>query len=220
MGEFNMDVIEPLTTLVAAFAGAWAAFLFESRNRKQEEVARQKSAANQALVTLVNMWNIMFEYFEHVVRPTLGRDDAWLNMAATPPGHYGLCEFDAKDLVFLINVGEPQLFMELTLEEQRFWATMNLIQERNAVLLNTVHPSMSSANLPVNTEMDERKLISIIGIDATQRLKNFTPAISQQVEANCRSHIQAFQNLRTTMKRLYPETTFLSSEFKPLNGAA
>ena len=220
MCDLDMNLLDPVTTLVAAFAGAWAAFLFESRKRKREEQGRHKSAANQALVTLVNMWNIMFEYYEKVVLPTKGRDDAWLNMAATPPAHYGLCEFDAKELVFLIDVGEPQLFMELTLEEQRFWGTMHLIQERNAVLLNSVHPAMSSAHLRVNTAMDERSLISIIGIDAAQRLKHFTPAISEQVRANCGSHIRTFQNLRETMKRLYPEMKFLSSEFKTLDGDA
>lgn len=162
----------------------------------------------------------MFEYHEKIVRPTIGRDDAWLNMAATPPAHYGLCEFDAKALVFLIDVGEPQLFMEITLEEQRFWGAVHLIEERNAVLLNAVHPAMSSAELPVNTQMDERVLVSIIGIDAAQRLRNFTPAISEQVRANCGSHICTFHNLRETMKRLYPETKFLTSEFKTLDGDA
>ena len=216
----DIDLIEPITTLVAAFAGAWAAFLFESRKRKKEEREKQRSAANQALVTLVNMWNIMFEYHENIIRPILGRDDAWLNMAATPPAHYGLCEFDAKSLSFLIDIGEPQVFMELTLEEQRFWGTVRVIEERNDVLLNAVHPAMSSAKVPVNSQLDEPHLISIIGIDAAQRLKNFTPAITNQVIKNCGSHIGAFQNLRETMKRLYPEAKFLSSEFKALDGAA
>ena len=215
-----MDLLEPTTTLVAAFAGAWAAFLFESRKRKNEEREKHRSAANRALVTLVNMWNIMFEYHEKIVRPTLGCHDAWLNMAATPPAHYGLCEFDAKSLSFLIDIGQPQVFMEITLEERRFWGTVHLIKERNAVLLNEVHPAMSSADLPVNSQLDEGPLISIIGIDAAQRLKNFTPAITEQVIANCGSHIRIFQNLKETMKRLYPNAKFLSSEFKALNGAA
>ena len=89
-----MDLLEPITTLVAAFAGAWAAFLFESRKRKNEERERYRSSANQALATLSNMWNIMFQYHREVVQPVLGRDDAWLNMAATPPVHYSLSEFD------------------------------------------------------------------------------------------------------------------------------
>ena len=88
------------------------------------------------------------------------------------------------------------------------------------MLLNAVHPAMSSAELPVNTQMDERVLVSIIGIDAAQRLRTFTPAISEQVRANCGSHICTFQILRETMKRLYPETKFLTSEFKTLDGDA
>lgn len=215
----QMDLLEPITTLVAAFAGAWAAFLFESRKRKSEELERYRNSANQALATLSNMWNIMFQYHRTVVHPILGCVDAWLNMAATPLVHYGLSEFDSKSLSFLIDVGEPQVFMEITLEEQRFWGTIHLIEERNAVLLNAVYPAMSSAKLAVNSQLEELHLISIIGIDATQRLRNLTPAIAEQVKSNCASHVTAFQALRQTMKKLYPDMKFLSAEFKPLENS-
>ena len=108
--------------------------------------------------------------------------------------------------------------MEITLEEQRFWGTIHLIEKRNAILLNAVHPAMSSAKLEVNSKLEEPHLISIIGIDCTQQLRNLTPAIAEQVKSNCASHIAAFQALRQTMKKLYPDMKFLSAEFKPLEG--
>lgn len=41
--------LNPLATLVAAFAGAWGAFLFESRRKVKEEKDRQRAIANRSI---------------------------------------------------------------------------------------------------------------------------------------------------------------------------
>ena len=48
-------------------------------------------------------------------------------------------EFDSSGLSFLLDDGEPQLYMEIMLEEQRFGGTIHLIQERNKILRQRVH---------------------------------------------------------------------------------
>ncbi|NWG86622.1 MAG: hypothetical protein HXY26_03770 [Hydrogenophilaceae bacterium] len=78
------DLFAALTTLVASFAGAWAAFTFESHRRKREKEERNVGAGNRAIYTVYSQWNVLEQYRKEVLEPFRTRDDAWLNMAAHP----------------------------------------------------------------------------------------------------------------------------------------
>src|SRR3569832_712067 len=88
MPEYK-DIIAILATLVASFAGAWGAFLLENERRKREAEDRNIGAANRAIYTLFNLWNILEQYRKEVLEAYRGKPDAWLNVAAnttTPAG--------------------------------------------------------------------------------------------------------------------------------------
>jgi len=92
------NLIDPIATLVAAFAGAWFAFMFERRHKRNEEDERRTAAGNRALYTLFNLWNVQAQIKQEVIDPHRSRSDAWLNMAASFPSHYGLTSFEAGEL--------------------------------------------------------------------------------------------------------------------------
>lgn len=210
------DILNHLTTLVAAFAGAWGAFLFESRRKGSEEKGRQRAVANRALYTVSNMWNVMYQYHGEIVAPYKGKCDSWLNMPATAPARYGLTSFDAEGLAFLLDCGEPMTYQKVLLEEQRFWGTIHLIEQRTAILLGRVHTALGAAGVRIGTPLSADDVETIIGIDVAHQLRVWTPAVMEQVEANVASLVEAHNTLRATMKKLYPKTKFVSVEFKAL----
>ena len=65
----KLDLINPLATLVAAFAGAWGAFLFESRRKVKEEKDRQRAVANRSIYVISEMWNVLYKYYQDVAKP-------------------------------------------------------------------------------------------------------------------------------------------------------
>ena len=73
MTATEAQVITVLSTLVAAFAGAWAAFRFESHRRQREETSRRVAAVNRALYTIYNMWNVLFQFDEECLKPYRGK---------------------------------------------------------------------------------------------------------------------------------------------------
>ena len=77
------DIVVILVTLVASFAGAWGAFLLENERHKREVVDRNVGAANRAIYTLFNRWNILEQYRNEVLEPYRSKPDLWLNLAAT-----------------------------------------------------------------------------------------------------------------------------------------
>ena len=138
--------LNPLATLIAAFSGAWFAFLFESRRRAKEEKELQRAIANRSLYVISEMWNVLYQYYQDVVKPYKDKSDAWLNMAANSR-YYGQTSLDSEKLAFLLDFGEHQTYPKVMLEEMRFNGLINLIEMRNSVLMNEVHPAFARVNL-------------------------------------------------------------------------
>ena len=114
-------------TLVAAFMGAAAAFYIECWQRKRETVKRNIAAANLALATLLNIWNILRQYQREIIDPIRDKDGAWPNMNAHKPPAFGLASFEIGELSFLLQSKQANVFQELLLEEHRFKIAMQLI---------------------------------------------------------------------------------------------
>lgn len=211
----NLD-LNPLATLVAAFAGAWGAFLFESRRKSNEEKERQRAVANRSIYVISEMWNVLYQYYQDIAKPYKNKPDAWLNMAADA-SYYGQAKFEAEKLAFLLDLGEHQVYPKIMLEEMRYKGLVNLIEMRNNLLINQVHPALSRANVKVGTpQLTEEFIESTIGIDATHKLKKWTPEIIKQVESNLQSLKEAHDEMRAAMKRLQPDKKFICLDFKEL----
>lgn len=208
--------LNPLATLVAAFAGAWGAFLFESRRKADVEKERQRAVANRTIYAISEMWNVLHQYYQDVVKPMKGRDDAWLNLAANA-AYYGQTTIDAEGLAFLLDLGEHQTYPKIILEEMRYRSTLNLIEMRNEVILNQVHPALSAAKIKVGTpQLPEDVVENFIGIDNTHKLRVWTPEIMDRVEKNLQSLKEAHNDLIAAMKRLQPKKKFIELQFKEL----
>ena len=57
----NMDLLTHLTTLVAAFSGAWFAFLLNDRAKARETTRQQVAALNRAQFTLIRQGSCLAE---------------------------------------------------------------------------------------------------------------------------------------------------------------
>jgi len=97
------DFLAAFVTLLATFVGAWVAFALERSRRRDEEEQRNVAAVNRALYTLLNFWNVLEQYRKDVIETHRGKPDAWLNMAAAPFTKTGLANFEAGELIFLLQ---------------------------------------------------------------------------------------------------------------------
>ena len=208
--------LNPLATLIAAFSGAWFAFLFESRRKVKEEKDRQRAVANRSIYVISEMWNVLYDYYQDVAKPYKDKSDAWLNMAADA-SYYVQAHFETEKLAFLLDLGEHQVYPKIMLEEIRFKSLIKLIEMRNSLLINQVHQALSRANVEVGTlQLTEEFIKSTIGIDTTHKFKKWTPEIIKRVESNLQSLKEAHDELRAAMKRLQPVEKFICLEFKEL----
>lgn len=209
-----MDIVAILATLVASFAGAWGAFLLENERRKRETQNRNIGAANRAIYTLFNLWNILEQYRKEVLEPYRDKPDAWLNLAANPTIPTGEHTFQADGLQFLLESSKAEVYAGLMLEEQRFAIAIDLIKARSGLVLDQVFPKMSAANIPVGQALPETEVKQVLGIELTHKLKQITAAIFTNVEEDLASLKTQHDQLRGAMKLLYPNRTVLQILFQ------
>lgn len=210
----DIDIVAILATLVASFAGAWAAFLLENERRKREEQDRNIGAANRAIYTLFNLWNILEQYRKEVLEPYRGKSDAWLNLAANPTIPTGEHTFQANELQFLLISSKAEVYASLMLEEQRFAIAIDLIRARSALVLDEVFMKMSSEKIPVKQELPEAEVVQILGTGLTHKLKVITAAIYKNVDEDLVSLKAQHDQLREAMKLLYPNRDVLKILFQ------
>lgn len=176
------DLLAVLATLFASFAGAWAAFALEGRRTKHEEQKKNVGAANRAIYTVFNLWNILEQYRKEVLEPFRGKPDAWLNLAANPTMPTGECRFQVADLQFLLQTSQADVFAKLMLEEQRFAIAIDLIRTRSALTLEKVFPAMAAAGINVGQAAQLNLVEHTLGIDVVHQLKQLTSAIYSNVD--------------------------------------
>jgi hypothetical protein len=217
MPEYK-DIVAVLATLVAAFAGAWGAFLLESQRRQREERDRNFGAGNRAIYTIFNLWNTLEQFRKEVLEPHRGRPDAWLNMAAQPATSVGDHRFEAGDLQFLLQGKHAPVYAALFLEEQRFELAIGLIRQRNQIVLDKVFPRMAAAGFTVGRSATEQDVVRALGIDVVHQLKMITAALYKNVDEDLASLKSRYEELRSAMVQLNPSRKPLQVVFE--NGAA
>lgn len=220
MSVFN-QLIDPATTLVAAFAGAWFAFRFERKHKEADEVRRRIGAVNRALYTLMSQWSAMVQIRQEIIDPYRGRRDAWFNMPATVPGRYERISFEAGELSFLLEI-DGQVYAEILLEEQRHNSAVHTLETRSSIILNEVWPRLAQAGVGIGAQRDEGEIERIIGLDATRKLKVLGDGLVKNVDANLKTLVAAYERLRAAVKKTYPNEKLINVEFieKPPEGVA
>ncbi|QIY81267.1 hypothetical protein [Chromobacterium violaceum] len=207
------DIIAILATLIAAFAGAWGAFLLENERKKREVADANIGAANRAIYTIFNLWNVLEQYRKEVLEPYRSKSDAWLSVAANPTIPTGIHTFQADELQFLLSQSKPEIYAALLLEEQRFAIAIDLIRTRSSLVLDQVFAKMASAQIPIGANMLEVDVEQILGIDTTHKLKQLTAAIYRNVDENLESLQKQYETLRSSMQELYPKRKLIQIQF-------
>lgn len=208
------DFFAAVVALIASFAGAWAAFRFESRRRADDIRRKNIGAGNRSIYGVYALWNVLEQFRKEVLEPCRGRPDAWLNLSAHPTAPTVTDRFQTADLQFLLEQGKAEIFASIMLEEQRFNLAIDLIRVRSELVLNAVFPRMAAAGFMVGQPQNQVDVEEALGVDLCHKLKQITAAIFQNVDEDIASLRSLYTNLRRTLQTLYPEHEFLQIIFE------
>nr|VFJ56588.1 MAG: hypothetical protein BECKFW1821B_GA0114236_102839 [Candidatus Kentron sp. FW] len=139
-------VLKFVTIATGAFIGAFSAFALNAKTKHNDEQKIQKAAINKALFTILRqrnaIKNIVKEYndLEHEYKIAF-------NLPAKQPPDYSKLYLDTNELSFLLETQDPNMLMELSIEQERFEQVLSTIKIRNEFYVNEVQPALHDKGL-------------------------------------------------------------------------
>jgi hypothetical protein len=109
------EIITAFIPLVAAFGGAWFAFLLQNRKDKKRVTNDNFLALNKVQINLTQQLNALTILNKDFIQPYKGHPIKWIAMPAIPHRDYSKLRIDAGSLAFLVEKNAAYLISEIRL---------------------------------------------------------------------------------------------------------
>lgn len=207
-----MDIGNPLATLVAAFAGAWAAFKLHQFQKNREDTQGNIAAGNRALIVLQQQANILKLFQLDFINPF--RDSLGKHIQIQPSLQYqeDSLTFNIGSLEFLLSPKHQQVLMDLILEENRYREAIKAINARSRHHFEVVQPKLASAGLREGVEYTGADFRNVLGEYDYLNLERLTDAVILHVDRNVESLVAMKNRLREVLLQRYPKGKFIDFE--------
>jgi len=206
------DIVNPLVTLVAAFAGAWAAFKLQQFQKNKEDTKLNIAAGNRALIILLQQFNALklfqIDFIEQF------RDSPGRHMQILPalPFQEDSLFFDLRPLEFLLSPEQQQVLMDLLIEENRYRETIKAINTRSRHHFEVVQPKLAGAGFKEGGEYTGEQFRAVLGDHDYVHIKRLTDAVILHVDRTVESLFAMKGRLRSALLQQYPNSKFIDFE--------
>jgi hypothetical protein len=211
--ELTIDWINPVATLVASFAGAWAAFKLQSVEKARDTDRANVSAANRTLLTMMQQANTLKLYQQDQIDPSRDNPGRHLAIRPTLPFELESLRFDFKSIDFFSSPNEQQLLFDLSVEERRFIEALRAINARSELLLTQVQPKLAAAGFLDSGSYDGEIFMQALGQPLYNALKRLTDDVIYHVDRTNGSIVEMKDRFRAAAKARYSRATFVDFEF-------
>jgi hypothetical protein len=208
-----------LTTFFATLVGAWGAFHFEARRRREQERTAIVQAGNRMLFDLYMVWND-YTLIEKELTPELAKVHPSLYWCQLKPRIFveprdGI--LDVSRLEFMLESPKAQLLVEVQIQYERYRQYWDLARRR-ATLFSTAQDLWAASG--------------IVSISSPAQLRAVTgPAMHGQLESLTRFMLEflpqnrsqariVFDALRDELKLCFPGRKFIAIEESTGSNAA
>ena len=205
-----LEALQPaVVPLGAAFLGAWLAFRLEDNARARQTVRDQVEAVNKALFVLIRQVNSLINTQTQIINPHREDPDCYINMRPSLPKASGSPTLDLDSLSFLLETDDRELLGELLVEQERFEASLQAINERSRYHLEVLQPRMAAARIGEHAEYPTDKIRSVLGESFVVLMQCATDDAIQHVDKTVGSNFALAAKFNHAMKRRFPKHTII-----------
>lgn len=208
--DCKMDIITPLATLVAAFAGSWASFKLHQFQKNKETMQVNIAAGNRALMVLLQQANTLKLFQLDFIDPFRDNPGRHIQIQPTLPYQEDTLTFDLRSLEFLLSPKYQQVLMDLIIEENRYREAIKAINVRSRHHFEVVQPKLASAGIREGESYTGDQFRIAIGDRDYIHLKRSTDAIILHVDRTVDSLVAMKNRLREALSQRYPEGKFVN----------
>lgn len=209
------EIITGLVTLVAAFGGAWFAFLLQNRKEKKRELNSNVEALNKVQITLTQQLNALTIFNKDFIQPYKNHPVNWIAIPAAPHRDYSKLQIDGGSLAFLIEKDASTLISKILVVEDKFKEVMNVINLRSDIHVQQLQPKLAEMGFiegqPFHLSIEQVE--NIIGVQTVSALKRLSSNLIIITEDAIQSHEEIIKEIKATGKKIFPKKRILSFEY-------
>lgn len=206
------DVAGAIATLIAAYAGAHAAFALQQSKAKEELINRNIAGANRLLSNYYFQFNLLLQ---------TKRD--WVSLADASPaphifmpaiGHLDIDKYkiNIQDIDFLLDPSSFNIYFNISLEIDRARVAIDMVNKRSEFMVNVIQPTLEMAGIKHGAAHSYRAIENAIGTAKTEILRSYTQAAIKQINEGIESMLDAKKELRAKLIETYPGAHFVDFE--------
>jgi len=207
-----VDLINPLTTLIAAFGGSIAAFKLHQFQKDRTSTQKNITAGNRALLTLLQQANTLKLFQFDFIEPFRDSPGRHFEIQPSLPYQENSLIFDIQSLEFLLDPKHQQVLMNLVLEENRYQETIKAINTRSRHHFEAVQPKLSNAGIKEGEIYTGEQFRVAIGDFDYMHLQRLTDAVVLHVDRTTESLVAMKNQLRETLLQQFPKGKFVNFE--------
>lgn len=186
------------TEALAAFLGAFAAFLLEAIRRWRSDRLAELAAGNEAVFALSQMCTITTNvnnqlFVDRITEftKTMGRAPGYIEFLPMHAGNTESMRLRMDKLGFLLNTYDPDILNRIASCDRDFSVLMDVIEQRNQAHVEWQQRSSHAiAKLFTGqTEFPFEQLEQAVGMDLSYRLRAFTEHLQEGLP-RCAEHLK------------------------------
>jgi len=205
-----LEALQPaVAPLGGAFLGAWLAFKLNDNARARQTVRNQVLAVNKALFVLIRQVNSLINTQTQIINPHRKDPDRYINMRPSLPKTSGSPTLDLDSLSFLLETEDRNLLGELLVEQERFEAALQAINERSRYHLEILQPRMAAASIGDHAEYPTDQIHQVLGESFVLLMQRATDEAIELVDKTVESNSVLTSKVHVAMKRRFPMHTII-----------
>ena len=203
-------ILRFLLPVVAAFAGAFAAFALENHRRKRQTLLSEKESANRTLFVLSRLVNDLGAFRQQYIDPLRDDPDRSLKIRAKMKAENPTLRIDVREMSFLVRDKQPELLMKILIQEDRYMAVNTIVDSRSEMHLREVQPRLEGAGLTFGQPMDRKAVEDALGPRILISMENMTVEMIELLDGTITSIRRTSEELWSHMKSRFPDDAFIT----------
>lgn len=201
-----------IATLVAAFAGAFFAYKFNSDREKQRKQEIDLASANKAIFTLVRVYNYIGGFNNQFVKPHVDDPGAYFAIQPSLGNSNPDWKLDYDSISFLISENKSEILTELTELEELFITFTETVRTRNHIHANIAQPAMENAGIVSGAPVTLSQVDSILGDRTATIMKSLTKELIDITQRGEEKSEYLIQKLHKIMVDIFPRKNVIRME--------
>ena len=201
------EVAASFLAMVGTFLGALFAFRLNENKENMKVEEERKATLNRALFVVARQINALKSLSKHLA-PFHTEFERAFNLPAVRPPSYSALVHDFQDLDFLLEVGHPNVFMRLSVEQEGFHQTLESLRVHNDFYVDEVQPVIAKNSFnrkPVPAQEFEAALGERLFGTAINSANILYSLVAESAQSLPTMHTELFG----VAKMLYPDEKFI-----------